>query len=674
MRRVSLGPGAILGNHQKVVVGARLTRLAVRARISGPLAAVEVVQTFTNDGEAALEMAYLFPLSEQATLTRFCAQGARRLEGQVTESSSDQPLNPRPAFLNSYFEGEQAPVLCVGLGVVEPGQTITVELAYAELLAGQRFAFPLSPTLESCHFTVVAEADEVACNHVCQLSRLPSLEWRVELLELRSQEDFTLTLKTSPQTLVRQSARHFMLQVSPPPGPLSPHPRTLVILLDGSENARAAGRFEQAKQVVHRLLTSMREGEQFALVVFNHEIDGYQMGAFQPTQQACQALAWLEGWRPRGRADAAVLFERVLSLPGAPSVVLIACGPVGNEPELYARVCAQPHPPRFFTVGLTQEVNPAFLRRLASVTRGSAYLGPPGDELLEDTHQPWLCHLTLTDQGLAPVSASLVPTTLPHLTRRGVCLMGLKQGQGTLKVWQETADSRPCQNPALPVLWASRKVAEMLDELKLISGPRASQMRQISLDLCREYRLLTELTSFSVGGAVLPSLYPRQWPDDPAPVTEKLPSQRIQLKVPEVMAEPRRVRAGLISPEKNQHATGGLCPKLPRQKNTPAKRTPAKPAFKNMGAVLVRARKHQVRQLLAQSRLELINDLRLLYRTQELAVLERALRRLQPLQGRSEILDEVYRLGLLCYRDLRAGHPKAAGLVVKWVQRFAGFF
>lgn len=55
-------------------------------------------------------------------------------------------------------------------------------------------------------------------------------------------------------------------------------------------------------------------------------------------------------------------------------------------------------------------------------------------------------------------------------------------------------------------------------------------------------------------------------------------------------------------------------------------------------------------------------------------LLEKILRRLQPIQEQSTLVKEAYRIGVLCYQALRGNDPQALAKTQVWVQRFAKLF
>jgi hypothetical protein len=615
-RKIPLGPGCLLGFRDGTPAPARLTELHARIRLSGPLAAVELRQSFTNPYNQAMEVCYLYPWGETGSLSSFRARIAdRQLETRPAESD-DLPENRRPTGLAGLFEGEKAAVFSAGLGLLEPGQNLEIELFYAEL--SDPFCFPLAGS--PCgRVQVLLEAPAgYSCNLPVRSQHLPNGDLLLEI-----EGPFSEDLRLSPPVpeVLRQSSHHFLLQTQPaaPAG-------DLVVLVDGSDNATPE-RFARCQQIARHWLAGLGADRQFALVTFDHQVDGFERGTFQTAAHSSAALDWLSRRRPSGRADLAVLLERLLSLPHHRpfSVLLIACGPLGNEPELYARVCSATNPPPFHTEALGT-ANEAFLRRLEASSRP----------------------LRWQDAGLGIQPASL--------TGRNPWL-GRKSGSGTVLLEGRCPASHPCHNPALPMLWASQKVSEMLDELKLVRGPRASQLRQISQALCREYRLMTEISPMTLNGQRLAPLDPSRWtrPSTPSPL-------------PPRVHEPPIARAGLVSPEGDTPAPSGLIAKLSKTKKYEAKRKFSKPALHKTNPTVL------AKRLLKKDSQQWKDGLRALYRTRQCEQFSPILRRLQPLIQHSALLAEVYRSGLACYQALASGHSRAPESTGHWVEKFATLF
>lgn len=123
----------------------------VKARISGPVASVELAQVFRNDTSGPIEAVYLFPLPHRASVSRMSFTiGARVVTGVVKEKEE-----ARRAYQAARAEGRAATLLeqdrpnlfTLSVANIPPGETVRVDLAYQEIVAfdeGEwRFVFPM---------------------------------------------------------------------------------------------------------------------------------------------------------------------------------------------------------------------------------------------------------------------------------------------------------------------------------------------------------------------------------------------------------------------------------------------------------------------------------------------------------------------------------------------------
>lgn len=872
-RRLPLGPAAVLGCLGAHVAACNLTRLAVRARLTGPVAAVELILGFQSNAREPVESYFLFPLSFAASISRFRLQIGQRSPCEWQVVPKDQAANlqrhlPSP-FLGALFAGEHQPVFCVPLGVVQPGEVINVDLAYAEQLitwgGDIRFSFPLTTStrfltgssleipeqdpppvltpglVPGPNFSIslsmeVAGAPPVrlASSHPIASQQLAGGELGLEMARQElSPRDFTLSYRLGqekvPQGILRHGPRHFLYHLHPPqvvaPNTL---PRHQILLMDISENAQGA-RLEMSRNIAALLLNNLGPGEMFSLVGFNHQLTGYETGMPCEKAQVPAALQWLQGLKASGRPNMGLILERVLELSPDPSrgmvVTVLACGRLGNEPELYSKLIEFRNPIRFNCIGIDNAVNHSFLRRLAGHTRGQClFVGVDAlsemhqQKILSDSRSPLISDVALVDQGLGVNAETFSPGAIPGLSIADmVTVLGLKSGNGGLEVrgrsfsgqaWSEQVAPVPSQNPAIGVVWAHHKAREMSDELKLITGPHASRLRDVSAALSRDYRLMGDHTASVLvdpsapGGAIwLPPLHPPEWnPEVPIDTTKnvgKFSSGRVQLPPPPpiedlpprppsapAMEEPPQATAAPVEPEEEPTNHSGLKIKSPiltknpkiqvKQKfGGPKAGTAQKPMMKgsaggkrllggkpvlNSEARAAAAKSDPVveegptskhlpkpnlqraestpeptpeptpaapppppvaaqpqpqpqanpqpvaappgegesaddlavaKQILsgnAEIRQAMMVDLKALYQflaasakagavdPQVLALLERILRRLQPLMGNAVLLKEAYRVGVLCYQAVRGQDPQALAKTQHWVQRFAKLF
>ncbi len=657
-RQLALGPGLVIGSMGTTLASFPIARVAVRARVTGPIAAVEAAMSFANPYQEPLEMFYLFALPHSASVTKFkCQVGQRLLEGRVFEkevATQQYGAVGTPAFLGNLFAREYAPVFCVKLGVCNPGENATIELAYTELLSNSgvdfQFRFPLvtSPALlagssldggdlqdaaplvapglkagPNVHISAQFEVGTIplqclACSQPCIVNRLQNGDVSVDLTKQGdlSARDFVVSYRygseRAPQSYLRVGQRHFMLNIIPPwERPQNTCPRDLVILADISENTDSQ-RFAVQQALCRDILNSLLPGEQFSVVGFHHNIEGFRNGDFCQPAQVGEALAWLATVKPNGRADLGALFDRVLQMAPqagrALTVLILASGKVGNEPKLYDRGAETGFQFRICTVGLDNRVNAAFLRRLASATGGASQIfssnQPPeqiSPRIVESTKYPLVTKIHWADAGCAVNPETITPSAASNLSNEPITILGMKGGDGGLALrgftysgspWQENVSPSPCLNPAVSFVWAAQKVAEMIDELQLTTGPRASRLKQDCIQLCQEYRLLTELSSYVVlepqslnadgqpQGSILAPLNPVEWQTDSL---SDLPSgggrTRLYERRVQLVAAPEQtptqsetktesqelppVKPGLIRPDEEPKLPGKLRPKSP---------------------------------------------------------------------------------------------------------------
>ncbi|AKF06003.1 VIT domain-containing protein [Sandaracinus amylolyticus] len=204
---------------------------------------------------------------------------------------------------------------------------------------------------------------------------------------------------------------------------------------------------------------------------------------------------------------------------------------------------------RLFVFGVGDDVNTTFLDALAVGSGGTSdYVrGEDGAELQQrlSTLYDRIAYPVLADLHLSLPGASafdVYPRDLGHLYRGDQLLVvGRYRGEGAVQVVLEgrvggatplrlefpvTMPSAETRNDFLPRVWATRKVATLLDEIRL-NGERP-ELREEVVRLARQFGLVTPYTSYLVaedveiprGIAPVPDARPLRPMDEPAPVSE----------------------------------------------------------------------------------------------------------------------------------------------------------
>lgn len=124
-----------------------LKSTAVDATISGVIADVVVKQTYKNEGKTPLEAIYVFPASTRAAVYAMkMTIGSRVIEAKIKkrdEARADYEEAKRQGKSASLLEEERPNVFQMNVANIMPGDTIAVEMKYAELLVptNKEYAF-----------------------------------------------------------------------------------------------------------------------------------------------------------------------------------------------------------------------------------------------------------------------------------------------------------------------------------------------------------------------------------------------------------------------------------------------------------------------------------------------------------------------------------------------------
>ena len=151
------GSGAMLvrGGAESPWSPALLLDTEVDIRVSGPVAHVTVTQQFRHQGSGFVEGQYVFPLAEKAAVHGMVLQvGERRIVGAIHEKQRAQEIYARARAQGQragLVEQRRPNLFVTSVANIAPGDTVSVELEYTELLVpdaltfGLRFPMTMTP-------------------------------------------------------------------------------------------------------------------------------------------------------------------------------------------------------------------------------------------------------------------------------------------------------------------------------------------------------------------------------------------------------------------------------------------------------------------------------------------------------------------------------------------------
>jgi Ca-activated chloride channel family protein len=371
--------------------------------------------------------------------------------------------------------------------------------------------------------------EEVRCNsHVVQQSRSAPERVAVELspLDTIPNKDFVLRYRVAGDRVKGGMLTHrderggfFALMVYPPEdlGSLARGPLELVFVLDcsGSMNGRPIA---QAKAAIERALSSLQRGDTFQLIRFSN--DASQLGdAPVPAtpRNVERGLRYLRSLEGGGGTMMIEGIKAALDFPHDPERLRFVCfmtdGFIGNEAEVLAAVRQRVGASRIFSFGVGSAPNRYLLDGLARLGKGAvAYLGLRDSAAdVMDTFFERVSHPALTDVSVdwgGMQVSDVYPSRTPDLfvgrpvilTGRfsgsppaGVALHGRAGGTDRQITVPAAAEGEVGRHEGLPVVWARKKIAELMDRSLLGGDP---DLPDLVKAVALEYGLMSQYTAF----------------------------------------------------------------------------------------------------------------------------------------------------------------------------------
>ena len=321
---------------------------------------------------------------------------------------------------------------------------------------------------------------------------------------------------------------YFMLTLSPgDPARDDATPRDIVAVVDVS-GSMSGSKMRQTQDALRQLLGSLAPRDRFRLVSFSNRVATYRDEWTHATpDELARARRWVDDLDATGGTNISAALTEAFRLESPadrlPIVVFLTDGlPTVEEtnPEAIAeRAERQRSRTRVFAFGVGYDVNTYLLDRLSDAGRGATEYVTP-DQSVEDAVGRLAAkvqHPVLTDLVIdgAPVDLREIhPGELPDLfagedlivlgryraergdARGDVRIRGRRGGQTERFTSAVTFAAHSNANDYLPRIWASRKVGELMQEIRL-NGPNAELVDEVRATALR-YGILTEWTSHLV--------------------------------------------------------------------------------------------------------------------------------------------------------------------------------
>jgi len=278
--------------------------------------------------------------------------------------------------------------------------------------------------------------------------------------------------------------------------------REVTLVLDRS-GSMGGEKIRQAKAALLLVLQNIEPGEAFNIITYNGTVERFsEAPVIKTAETEGQARAYIKSIEARGGTNLhGAVLEALRPVPAVgthPLVILLSDGQptVGVTGEVQIRrdcETANRHNRRIFTFGVGHDVNAPLLDRIALVSRGSMTCVLPNESvevkvsvLFGKLAGPIFTAPTITTldkEGKVDtrVVSDLCPHRLPDLYRGGrLILLGRYRGDGPIHFelsgdylgtprvfrFRFSLDKTSVRNSFVPRLWASRKIAFLIDAMR----------------------------------------------------------------------------------------------------------------------------------------------------------------------------------------------------------------
>ena len=530
----------------------------VNVKIDGQICTTSVDEEFSNPNPQNLEGTYLFPVPKTAQIDKFtiringketsaellAADKARAIYEDIVRRERD------PALL----EYADRDVFRVHIYPIEGHSKKQVKISYTEVLKADSglvsYVYPLntekfsSALIHDVSLKVDLSSDRpltsiYSPSHDVEIKR-PDPNHAIigyEAKDVKPDTDFQLFFAPQKQdvSLDLVTSRpadddgYFLLLASPGLQAKEHHlPKDVTFVLDTSGSMSEDNKLVQAKKALAFCLANLNPDDRFEIVRFSTEAEQL-FGKLTPASEdnVSDAQKFVKQLKPAGGTAIFDALHQAMALrPGKserPYVVVFitdgmpTIGETNDDAIVTETDKAADDGTRVFCFGLGTDVNAHLLDRIAEHTHAvSDYILPTEDlevnvsSFFAKIREPVLTNVKLTFPDGIRVT-KMYPQAMPDLFRGDqLVLCGRYTGDGsgdcviegdadgehqTFKVpvtFPKTSDD----HPFVPRLWASRRVAYLLDEIRL-HGENA-ELKNEATDLARQFGLVTPYTAYLI--------------------------------------------------------------------------------------------------------------------------------------------------------------------------------
>jgi Ca-activated chloride channel homolog len=532
-----------------------ITYHRVSVKIEDGIVITRVDQEFRNDTPFMIEGRYIFPLPHNAFVSEFSmwTDGAR-LEGKILTSQEARDI------YEDYVQRILDPALLEYIGrdtmaarifPIAPGGTRRIELSYTEVLQAQdgvyRYVYPLDTERFSAYpleevligvdikTEVSLQAVYSPTHKITTTKDTPNRAYvHYAEQDVLPQRDFILYYSVLPEemgiTLLTYGTQgndgFFLLIVSPNVEESNAAiAKDLVFVLDTS-GSMSGEKIVQAKEALNFVLHNLNPEDRFAVVSFSDYPRAHSNKLLAVSQETrTDVTDWVSRLIASGGTNIDEALVTALSLfednESPHYVIFLTDGqptvgktdPLSIITDTYRANTAHA---RIFSFGVGYDVNTLLLDRLSQENHGTTVYVTPDENLeiaISSFYQkiaaPVLTSPEISIEGVNTYDR--YPQPLPDVFRGSqvlftgryqtggeakITLSGDVRGEEVYYIAQRLFPEVALDADFLPRVWAGRKIAYLLDQLRLYGETK--EIVDEVIELSKRYGIITPYTSFLV--------------------------------------------------------------------------------------------------------------------------------------------------------------------------------
>jgi Ca-activated chloride channel family protein len=557
---LSLADGVIIidppPHPPKPIVPLEVKYHKVTVDITDQVSTTHIDEVFVNPNDIDLEGTFIFPLPEGASFSDLAMYiDGKKVEGKILDAADARKTYEDivrrlkdPALLEyvnrNTFKLRVYPIPAHGEKRIEITYTETLKYDFGTV----KYVYPLntekfsSAPLNEVSIDVTLKSSTpistvYSPSHEIDISRKRGNEVRLSYEDKKVLPDtdfvlyYTVSDKDVGLSLItykeRRGTGYFMLLISPKQelNPADVVPKDVTFVLDTSGSMKG-DKLAQAQEALKYCIGALNTRDRFNIIRFSTDTEKFRSGPVSPDRNNRDAaFEFIDSMAARGGTnidDSLVEALRGTADGKRPSIIVFITDgdpTVGvTDPGAIVKDvgAANRSNTRIFVFGVGEEINTHLLDKISSTNHGvSEYVTPKENiesvvsNFFTKINNPAMTNLVLKSNRVT--LKDYYPVTLPDLfagsqitlvgTYKGsgpstLTLTGITGGRSSTFEYPVTFPEHDPKNDFLPRIWATRKVAYLLDEIRL-NGENPELVNEIK-DLGTTFGIVTPYTSFLV--------------------------------------------------------------------------------------------------------------------------------------------------------------------------------